>query len=396
MIARLTTLEYFPRDPKDEVVFDIFVSGGLPGIILCITFAQLFPSITAKQYPLQFLEIPGMYRIIQCALIFESSGVVQFLYAYFWAVEKLFCKSNTLLASNTSVPNVEEGVQTPTQQRDSNSDADTTPAPESTTHTYFKKALQAFKYIISTAITFFCIGFIIYCTSMGYSSLETPIPVQFFLLAFAMVFQFYCEGMKVAAVTLSHVSPEIFEQEGFSQAGKVQNLLTSQGEDGVKKFLLGRQLIVVPLGFIVAQVTSFNKFPKDLLDPVSYALLIDVGLPGILVLLQFAQLCPQLLAESHGKSFMSLRGGYSLVYGALMIEKFGLTSFVWLLYVGMDRFCCKWLNSGRDENNKTSQQSDLVTSLVMQNQKTHLFSQTKNNEGTVDDSTSLLVKFRPN
>lgn len=385
MIARLTTLASFPRDPQHEVLFDIFVSGGLPGILICITFAQLLPSLLAKQYPLQFLEIPGMYRVIQCALIFESSGVVQFLYAYFWTVERLFCKSNPTSEQVGNNANVEEGIHKNAAKPDINSDVLTAAPPETISN--LRKALQIFKYIVSTAITFFCVGFIIYSTSMGYSSLETPIPVQFFLLGFAMVFQFYCEGMKVAAVTLSHVSPETFEQEGYPQASKVQNLLTSQGEDGVKKFLLGRQLIVVPLGFIVAQVTSFNKFPTDLLDPVSYALLIDVGLPGILVLLQFAQLCPQLLAESHGMSFMSLRGGYSLVYGALMIEKFGLTSFVWLLYVGMDRFCCK--RPPTEHENST-----VNNASVESGRQKKLFSKTKRSENTSDDSTFLLVSLR--
>jgi hypothetical protein len=45
----------------------------------------------------------------------------------------------------------------------------------------------------------------------------------------------------------------------------------------------------------------------------------------VLILLQFSQLTPQILAESHGEAFLSLPGAYSLVYIALAIEKLGIT-----------------------------------------------------------------------
>ena len=53
-----------------------------------------------------------------------------------------------------------------------------------------------------------------------------------------------------------------------------------QGPDGVKRFLLGRQLIVVPLGFVVAQITNFGRFPVNNFPTALYFLTINLGFPG--------------------------------------------------------------------------------------------------------------------
>lgn len=62
--------------------------------------------------------------------------------------------------------------------------------------------------------------------------------------------------------------------------------------------------MVVPLGFLFAQLTHFSLFPMEMLPASIYYPLVTIGVPGILVLLQFAQLSPQLLAEEKGVTFL--------------------------------------------------------------------------------------------
>ena len=66
----------------------------------------------------------------------------------------------------------------------------------------------------------------------------------------------------------------------------VINLTRIPGPDGVKRFLLGRQLIVVPLGFLVAQITHFNRYPTYNFSPALYFFTISLGLPGKMMLLK--------------------------------------------------------------------------------------------------------------
>ena len=62
------------------------------------------------------------------------------------------------------------------------------------------------------------------------------------------------------------------------------------GPDGVKRFLLGRQLIVVPLGFLVAQITHFDRYPAYNFSPALYFFTISLGLPGKVQLWEYFSL----------------------------------------------------------------------------------------------------------
>jgi hypothetical protein len=90
---------------------------------------------------------------------------------------------------------------------------------------------------------------------------------------------------------------------------------------------------VVPLGFIIAQITHF-EFTKHTIvgSTYLYTVVVSIGLPGIITLLQFSQLAPQLLADRYSYKFINLPGSYTLVFAALCVEKIGFTSVTSLLY----------------------------------------------------------------
>ena len=191
------------------------------------------------------------------------------------------------------------------------------------------------------------------------------------------------DGKKISTVSAAATRPAVIADEKFIQQqdqldqqqgqqkqkqkkeqkqiqGSVVQEKIGELEEGdrVKHFLLGRQLIVVPLNFIVAQLTHFSGFPSDLLPSFLYYLIIVVGLPGVLVLLQFAQLTPQLLAEKNSSSFMNMRGGYSVVYTALAIEKLGLTDFSWVLYAFINNGFCAFFAISASPTSSSGQKSN--------------------------------------
>ena len=71
-------------------------------------------------------------------------------------------------------------------------------------------------------------------------------------------------------------------------------------------------------------------------DSVLKFLLIGVDLPMILILLVFAQLAPQLLAEKHTDSFLALWGAYAVVSAALLVEGLGITQATFLIVDAID------------------------------------------------------------
>lgn len=108
----------------------------------------------------------------------------------------------------------------------------------------------------------------------------------------------------------------------------------------MKKFLIGRQLTVVPLGFVFARLTHFVRLHRENYGTLGYFLVVEAGLPGVLILLQFAQLAPQLLAEQNSIPFMNLPGNYLLALWTLQLEKLGIVNFTWLFYRVIEGCVC--------------------------------------------------------
>ena len=64
-------------------------------------------------------------------------------------------------------------------------------------------------------------------------------------------------------------------------------------------------------------------YDSSAMDPTLSFLLVGLGLPGMLVMMQLAQLAPQVLASRHTKQFFNIPFAALLVGLALLIELFG-------------------------------------------------------------------------
>jgi hypothetical protein len=334
LIAQLTTFEQY--DAKycfNSYALATLLSSGFPGIFITVCTAQLLPSVIAREYPREFLNIPGIYWFIRLALAIETTGVVQFLYLLEAAIQKVFCfssRSRKLRESYTAAP-VSEAEDALRSQGVITEEVVTV----SSKFDYF---FEMFKYFYSSALTLSSLAFIGFCLSSGYSTFKASVAIQCFILSIALVVIFYCEGVKVAVVSNPEYAVTYTEGDLFRTETNVSNrykigILLRDTPDGVERFLLGRQQIVVPFGFLVAQITHFGLLPMTGFPPFLKFILVGFSLPAVLVMLQFSQLAPQLLAESNNDAFLSLPGAFSLVYAALTIEKLGVT-YVTTLIIG--------------------------------------------------------------
>jgi hypothetical protein len=101
-------------------------------------------------------------------------------------------------------------------------------------------------------------------------------------------------GLKIAIVGSGHLTRRELIERDYDT--RIHDLLASQNE-GITRFLLGRQLIVVPLGFLMATITLFEGYGN--LPSGWYFLLVGLGLPGMIVTMQVAQLAPQVFWRTH-------------------------------------------------------------------------------------------------
>ena len=100
-------------------------------------------------------------------------------------------------------------------------------------------------------------------------------------------------------------------------------------DQGVQRFLVGRQFLVIFVVYLTAQVTTFRDIALPIPDWATVAL-IDTGLPGVMIVLAVGQLMPQLMAAEDPRWFMSLPGCLPTVYLCLGLERLGVTHFAWM------------------------------------------------------------------
>jgi len=201
-----------------------------------------------------------------------------------------------------------------------------------------KRAKVCARYTFSTLITLGSFALIIYATGNGYAILDGHPAVLSCILALVVVQLAYLEGLQVAIMALQGVDREEFRH--MRRAYSSHELVTAQRGLNVQRFLVGRQFFVVFVVFLAAQLTTYSKLDIPFLPYWLCVLIISTGLPGVLFVLSFGQLMPQLIASTHPITFLNLPGTWYVIKLTLGFEAVGVTHFSWVLTL-IAKFCFK-------------------------------------------------------
>jgi len=92
--AQLTSMPNMHNFPFTNIPFpsafqEIFLAPGLLGGIMVVVYAQLTSQMLATNYPVQFLNVPGMWLVVKLCKIFDWVGLVHLT----WVVADLFCRA---------------------------------------------------------------------------------------------------------------------------------------------------------------------------------------------------------------------------------------------------------------------------------------------------------------
>jgi hypothetical protein len=154
-----------------------------------------------------------------------------------------------------------------------------------------------------------------------------------------MTILFYLEGLMIAIVGTQYWDPETF-REVYPRAYKI-HLLINQPEN-VKRFIIGRQFFTVLTNFLLAQIFTFAGWESKTINPIIFYIGIKSGLVGVLTILSFSQLQPELLAAEYPLRFMNMFGSYTICYLSLFFDAIGVGHCGWAVYyVTKGIFCSK-------------------------------------------------------
>ena len=212
--------------------------------------------------------------------------------------------------------------------------------------------------IFSTTLTAAAAGVIGYGVLRRESVLPGPPWLLLVIFAAATLVLWHLEGVQVAILQVEGAPVDTFVRH--PRAGKLQRLVQANGGQNLKRFLVGRQFFVIFVVYLTAQITTFPTLGLPL-PYVVEVVLIDTGLPGVLVVmavgqvltptlrmpaasssaavpanqqerlvcaavpLQSLQLMPQLMAATDPRWFMQLPLSYPTVLLCLGFEWIGIT-----------------------------------------------------------------------
>ena len=336
LIAQITTFSTFPSvSGCPSWIIDVFVRSGLPGVIMTVNLAQLLPSTQAQRDPRPWLNTtPCVYSAVRLSVLLSRSGLLHCTYAICAALEVLVFRTQSCRGyfPMTDVVDVSDVEASSTSNSNGQEDAKGCAGDGS--------CLYRPMVGVSSLIWGACVAFLCYNIAQGRSLLSSLQPALIFFLVLATwIVVFYCEGLKVAIVGSSALTRTQYLAQNLPAA--VYNALHGQKEqeseegasssiadkEDVSKFLLGRQMVVVPCGFLLSNLFHFSGYGNGVLG----FLLVGLGLPGMLATMQLAQLAPQVLAGRNDRAFLGLPLAAMLVRVALCIEKLGLTRSAFLL-----------------------------------------------------------------
>jgi hypothetical protein len=202
----------------------------------------------------------------------------------------------------------------------------------------FKKASSIRSRLWRLGTSFFALFLLLL---LGYLVVGNLLTGQSSLIHFglAALVVFVCLLIFLGAVEALHISvttlrlKDLYEsREQFPRTFALHQIFRS--ELGTRRFLAGRQFMVITTVFFIAQLTSFpnaHRWPgtsvmiPQSLSPVLFTLFLRYGIAGAILVLWIAQLAPQFVANRCPQGLMNLPPITWLFKVALGIESLGLT-----------------------------------------------------------------------
>jgi hypothetical protein len=299
LIAQVTTFPKISHLGINSIVWFIFIQTGLPGAIVVTTIASLQPQLLAAKDPWKFLNLYGMHATLNLCYALEISGICTH-YAYLL----LHLIRATIFRSDIPA-STDERVFSPAEW-----------------------ALEIFKYILSTAVIFFYLVYIMWGIWTGQAVLPIHPVAVFIVFVLAGVFLAHLEGIQVGILV---AEPKNHEEYKDTYPRGYAMMKRATFEKNVRRFLIGRQFFVIFVVFLINQCTIFPEIATFGTPGIVWLIFFQLGFPTAINVLCWCQLPTQLLANQDPFMFMNRFGPRFTLEVCLFTEITGLAHFSWVV-----------------------------------------------------------------
>eukprot|EP00617_Octactis_speculum_P023677 CAMPEP_0185760370 /NCGR_PEP_ID=MMETSP1174-20130828/19230_1 /TAXON_ID=35687 /ORGANISM="Dictyocha speculum, Strain CCMP1381" /LENGTH=418 /DNA_ID=CAMNT_0028441139 /DNA_START=276 /DNA_END=1535 /DNA_ORIENTATION=- len=297
-------------------------STGLGGSLIVLAFGQITPQLIAASHPVYHFGLPGVYELVSLALMVEYTGVLHLSWsgAYFarWyfklnehetfgvgghAEVQPLLQDTRQDARQDDVVGVEHG------ELEDNLHQATTGSGRSSLGLVFRTGQYVVGVLVFGASLYLSLRQILVGGSDA--SWRRRVGGHSYLLIVALLVLLYLmgvlEGMMLAVLALEKAPAAAFTATAPCVVALQKQLVDG---DVVRRFLLGRQCMVVVMDFLVERLT---------------------GVIGAVVVVVVSQALPQLISSRNPLFWVTVPGTLWIFHTALLVEATGLTHFGWLI-----------------------------------------------------------------
>jgi hypothetical protein len=300
---------------------------------LCTSLRAQISQIYIEEFTIQLLNFPGTEFVIRLSLFAEYIGICNFSWLLYGVVSRIFCSKIRRVQKEMDSARSQDLEQEPMSPHAANR------GPDFDTGLHSKQPLNWFdylKYMWSTFVTLGSVLIVVYGISIQAYVLPVPPPVAAVMAIVLLVVLYYLEGLMIAIVATQYWDPETF-REVYPRAYQIHALMSEP--ENVKRFIIGRQFFTVLTNFLLAQLLVFANWSSDGYDAILFFIVVKSGLVGVMIILAFAQLLPELLAAEFPLRFMNMFGTYTVCYLCLFFDTLGVGHAAWASYY-VTRSCC--------------------------------------------------------
>jgi len=275
----------------------VFLKNGAAMIIVTIVLGQLTSQVNAAVSMLDFINNYFMTFTSYVSLFIEFSGLLHSVYLF----QTFFSKvSGKPIESNEPSRNIAQNL-------------------------FFWGRV-----LISMTILGIALAVTLYTLFSGLSGMWNGVPpvVSVFIFFLLMCVLGMLEGMQIAAFALINMNVEELSQRNIAHTN-CNLMFTGQN---LQAFLIGRQIFVASIIFIVARIAALDIGDSDNIFGVNDSLqkFFNTGFLGALILTIIGSLAWRIVASSFPLTFMSNPFIYIIICICLFLETTGICSACWV------------------------------------------------------------------
>nr|AOW69275.1 silicon transporter [Ochromonas distigma] len=299
LIAQVTSFPEISNLGINPIVWFIFVQTGLPAALVVTTIGSLQPQLLAARDPWKFLDLYGCNAVLNLCYGMELTGICTH---FAWML--VIILRHTLFI---------------TEEKPRTHNPEMSPA-------YY--ALEGLKFTVSFVVLMTYCSYIMWGIWTGQAILPVPFIVVFIIYCCCICFLSYLEGSQVAILVAEEYDLKKYEQ---SHPRAYALMVRAKTEKNVRRYLIGRQFLVIFVVFLINQCTIFPEISQLGIDDAAWFIFIQLGLPTALNVLCFAQLPAQLLGNQDPMMYMNRYGPRATMEFCIYAEMTGIAHFSWVV-----------------------------------------------------------------